>query len=77
MFTGAGRPLGPASGGGNEHGKDEGVEGVDTGVKPEGLDTSANCFRRIKGTARGHSNNFSAYVPPLDENASIFQEGWD
>ena len=62
IFTGAGGRLGPASGGGNEDGRDGGVEGVDAGVKPEGRDTSANRFRRIKGkcTARGQSKQLRA-----------------
>jgi hypothetical protein len=38
------------------------MEGVDAGVKPEGRDTNANCFRRIKGkgTARGQSKQLRA-----------------
>ena len=57
ILAGAGGRLGPASGGGNEDGRDEGVEEVDAGVTPEGRDTSANGFRRIKGkgTARGQA----------------------
>ena len=62
IFTRAGGRLGPASGGGNEDGGVQGVVGCRTGVKPEGRDTSANRFRRIKGTctARRQSKQLRA-----------------
>jgi hypothetical protein len=49
IFTGAGGRLGPESGGGNEDGRDEGVEGVDAGVKPEGRDTRCELFQNNQG----------------------------
>ena len=48
-LAGAGGRLGPASGGGEEDGRNEGVEGVDAGVKPEGRDTRCELFQNNQG----------------------------